>query len=292
MSTNGIGNSVPLPQPAEQPAESSPASTTSVSGRQRPALPIVRGNTPTAVGRTAVLTRQKGKPVLQSALAPTLPQSPRQTASASAQALHVLEKAPPTQLSPFNNLPLEINEQIAALCTFEENKALRLTNHSLHKAATATITKIKIPTSELNSLAKMLKELPKINSVTVTGFEQNADEKLAQLAALDPVHRAKICKLSLNINGMPYGYTGGITDVGLAHLEKFPKLQSLSFALCKNITNIGLASLRNLEQLQSLKLVYCGQITFAVLAHLQKLGEHLISTVIDFSPLISPTVSS
>ena len=139
---------------------------------------------------------------------------------------------PQAEPSALNELPHALKALVAGRLDSTSNKALRLTNHSFHQVGAERLTKLAIPATELGNLEDVLRGLPYVRTVTITGLD---DAGQAQLAAMPQATRDRITHIRA---------AAGATDAGLTPLQGLTQLQSLDLAWCHNITDAGLAPLR------------------------------------------------
>ena len=173
---------------------------------------------------------------------------------------HVSSVSPEPPKFPLNSLSPELKALVAKNLTVPQNKRLRLTNRSFRQAGAPQLQVIKIPLRQIGSLERILKNLADVQKVQITGFGNDPEGELRQLAALNPTCLAKITHLHL--------HHPDISDAALAHLAGMPQMQTLRLMNCPAITDTGLAHLRGMNQLKTLILTHCETVTDTGLGHL------------------------
>ena len=126
-----------------------------------------------------------------------------------------------------------------------------------------------------------VKELTQLRELNISGCDQSTAEGLAGLAGLTQLRTLRLpdhltdddlavfAGMTQLLHTLDLSGCGKITDAGLSHLQKLPRLRELNLAYCGQITDDGISQLHILTQLEKLSLEGCHNISDDAIQKLQ-----------------------
>jgi hypothetical protein len=154
----------------------------------------------------------------------------------------------------WNDLPLEVQENVATKLDLETARALRQTRKEFRDVGALGFTCAQIPTSlvEIGGMAEFFDKSKNVRELLIEDPANFTDEMLEELVSMLGDRGPQIERLDLSGCRL-------LTDAGLAHLAGLTALQALDLSHCDSLT--VLPSLDHLTKLQYLVLSGCDSLT-------------------------------